>query len=207
MQNKLVETDELLKHLYDPDQIVQESLNRHRKKKKKQSMILRGIVILAVLHLLYLGIPMVLGVNHTVDFFGSARVMGIPYFEGTDLERPGKVVVVGKYDIDQMNVGDHVMVYGLLDTEYYWELEIQSYDNQSKTFIASYNGVTENNYEYDDIVGSFVREANFFGFISYVSSQWRSFLAITVIYTSAIVVYHILIVRELKVIERKTVDE
>ena len=203
MLQKLLTTDELLEKLTDPIADVSLSKHIHYQKKKWTFYTLWGIVILAVLHLVYLSLPLILGIHNTVNILGSARVIGIPYIEGVVTERPGEVIIMGQYQLDQITENDFVMVYGLVDTNYYWEVEIKTIDSTNQTFTASYDGVYEETYSYDDIYGVFERDANSIGVFIYVSSQWRGLLATFAVYASIIGVYYSIIYKEMKLVVKK----
>lgn len=198
----LLSTDELVKALNEPDD---DNVNHHQKdhqRKKRQYVIFWGIVAFAVLHLFYLALPLMLGIHQSVHLLGHARVVGIPYVEGVGIDRPGQVIYMGKYDIDEIAEEDFVMVYGLLDTNYHFEVEITSINTTNQTFTGSYDGAYEITFDFEDIDGIYVRDVNGFGVFLYVLSQWRGLLATAGIYASIILVYYMFVYKEMKVIKK-----
>lgn len=199
----LLTTDELLKELEDTSSETFITRQKKHQKKKIQWYIFWGIVIIAVLHLLLFSFPTIFGVHNTVQFFGQARVIGIAFVPGDVPERNGQVMVIHKYDVDQIAVGDKVVVYGLLSTTYFWEVEISDINQTAQTFEASYDGIYSVVYDFEDIDGVFVREANGVGVILLVSTRWTGLLSTAAVYGSLILVYYMMFIRELKVIKRE----
>ncbi len=207
MNHRLLTTEELLEQLEkttSPSYV--EDLKKHRKK-KKEFYIFWGIVIVAVLHLLLLSFPLIFGVKSTVQLIGQTRVIGIPYTPGNVSERIGHVVVIKKYDMDQMDIDDHVIVYGIQDTDLYWDVVITDFDDSSKTVSVSFDGVYSLDYTYDDIMGVYEKDANVFGIILFVASRLTGILSITALYASIAFVYYILVIREMKVIDKESSNE
>jgi hypothetical protein len=201
MIDRLLTTEELLDELERTSSSSYVNTSNQKKRKKKEYYILWGIVAIAVLHLLLFSLPVIIGVKNTVNLIGQTRVVGIPYVEGNVSQRRGKVIVLNRYDIDKINEGDFVVIYGLEDTQYHWEVEITFVDVKNKTIAASFNGLYSSNHHFDEIEGVYAKDANSFGVILYVSSQWKGLLAAAAVYLSVILIYYVFIIREMKVIE------
>ena len=203
MIDKLLTTEELLNELERTTSETYINTSKKKQRKKKEFYILWGIVAIAVLHLLLFSLPLMIGVKNTVNLVGQARVVGIPYVEGNIPQREGHVIVINKYDMDNMAVGDFVVIYGLENTNYHWEVEITDVDAENETIMASFNGLYSSSHDFDEIEGVYEKDANPFGVILYVSSQWRGLLATAAIYASIILIYYVFVIREMKVLEVK----
>ena len=203
----LLNTDELINAIEESKTDAFIVRKKHHHRKKREFYILWGIVIFAVLHLLLFSLPLMVGIHKTVDITGSARVIGIPYIEGNVAERPGQVIVLGRYDTDQISTGDHIIVYGLVNTTYYWEVEIVSIDQNNQTFNATYDGLFDATYSYDDIYGIYTRDANAVGIFLYVLSTWRGLIASFAVYASILIVYYSMVYKEMKVIVQRDGDD
>lgn len=204
---RLSTTDELLNDLEHPDQVMVVLKEKKHRNNNWKVILFWSIVILAVLHLLFLSLPLTIGVKNTTNLLGKTRVIVIPYLPGNVAERPGEVSVIGAFDVTQMAEDDRVIVYGLVDTNYYWEVNVTAVDLENETFTATYDGFSEQNYSFDDSYGTFVKTGNIIDTVLYVASLWRGLLATVVVYGSIIFVYHILVIKELKMVERVVVHE
>ena len=207
MIDKLLTTEELLNELERTTSETYVNTSKQKQRKKKEFYILWGIVAIAVLHLLLFSLPLMIGVKNTVSLVGQARVVGIPYVEENIPQREGQVIVLHRYDLTAIDEGDFVVIYGLEDTNYHWEVEITDVDTENETFMASFNGLYSSSHDFDEIEGVYAKDANAFGVILYVSSQWRGLLATAAIYASIILIYYVFIIREMKVLEVKKDEE
>jgi predicted nucleic acid-binding Zn ribbon protein len=207
MSDRLLTTDELLQEMRDMSDEAHVIVKSEQKKKRKKYYIFWGIVAIAVLHLLFLSIPLAIGVHHTVAIFGETRVLAIPYVAGTVPEREGHVIVLNRYDTEHIAVDDFVVIYGLLDTDYYWEVKITDFDQTAETASVTYDDFSSETISFDDIDGVYVKDANFLGVIMFVSSRVRGLFAAAAVYASLVFVYYILVIREMKIVKKEQVDE
>ncbi len=198
---KLLTTEELLKALEDTSSATHITKQKKQHKKKIQWVILWGIVAIAVLHLLFFSIPAILGVHRTVQMLGQTSVIGIPFVAGDVPAREGHVMVISRYNLDEIDYGDRVIVYGLIDTDYYWEVEISNFDMASRTAYVTYDGVYSVDVSFDEIDGVYERSANTFGTLLFVATRWTGLLAATAVYASVISIYYVIFIREIKVLK------
>ncbi len=203
MNQRLLTTDELLDQLKESLSDSYQTQLIHHKHKKIQYYIFWGIVAIAVLHLLLVSLPLMIGVKNTVNVIGQARVVGIPYVPGEVLEREGHTIVLNRYDVSNIAIDDHVVIYGILDTTYYWDVIITDFDVSQEIVSVSYDGLYSLDYSFNDIQGVYVRDANFMGIIMFVSSRITGLITTLVIYGSVITIYYVIVIKEIKVIEKR----
>ncbi len=204
-EKKLLSTDELLDDI-NASQTDSSVMINKQKKQHKYRYIFWSIVAIAVLHLVLIILPILLGTQYTIQITGSKRVLGIPFVEGSNVNRSGNIIVLHRYDLDNITVDDHVVVYGLQDTDYYWDVIITSFDRQTESIAVTYDGIYSLELTFDDIVGVYVKDANFFGALLYVFSGWRSVIGTSVLYGGIIYVFYILRLKDLRHMQEEDND-
>jgi copper chaperone CopZ len=85
----------------------------------------------------------------------------------------GSVVRIENIDPQTIEVGDHVLVYGLYENNYYWEVTVVDINFANQTVDATYDDVIRNTYTYDEIEGLISQEANLMGIFYYTASTPR----------------------------------
>lgn len=189
--NDFLTTDELLKLIEKSRSLPNErSKERHPIHFKRITYV--SIAVLAVLHLVYIAIPLVFQ-EQTKDIIGYQYVVAIQQNQTIDNELDGRVVKLEQIDDDALAVGDHVLVYGLYSTEYYWELVINSIDYSQEIIYASYDNIITNAYTRDQIEGRVGENANVIGIAYYTASSLSGFLYMTLFHLVVLsIIYYVL---------------
>jgi hypothetical protein len=175
--NEYLTTDQLLK-------LLKTSVaDNHEPKPKKtfklnKKFIYVSIAVLAVLHLVYMAIPLVFQ-EKTKDLLGFQYVVAIGQNQAIDTELVGKVYLMKKVDSQSLEVGTHVLVYGLFSSSVYWEVEITAINLDQQTVSATFDGVISNTYQFNDIKGLALRDANVIGIAYYTASTPNGFIYMT----------------------------
>ncbi|MCD4827411.1 MAG: hypothetical protein K8Q99_06530 [Acholeplasmataceae bacterium] len=165
------------------DEIVKEK----KKFKLNKKLIFWSIVVLAVLHLVFMGIPLVMQEN-------SSNLVGYQYGvvfkknQDTAGQLIGSVSVIDKINPEDIEVGDDILIFGLYDQgNYYWQLEVTEIDLNDQTLRATFDGNIKNLYTFDDVKGELGEDANLVGLFYYTASTPRGF--IIMIFFHALIVY------------------
>lgn len=185
--NELLSTEDLLLYLnHKSEQVVTKTSKKPIHKKKIKPIIFGSIVILAVLHLVFMALPMI-SKDFSKDVFGYRYVIAISKDQEIDEDLTGEVVRLKTIDKTSLNEGDRVLVFGLYGNSYYWEVEILNNDVNNQEVEATFDDVIRNRYTYDEIEGIYTDQANIIGIFYYTASTPRGF--ITMIILHALIVY------------------
>lgn len=173
-------------------------LENKEKLKKNKKLIFWSIVILAVLHLVFMALPLALKEN-------SSSIMGYEYGvvfkknQDATGQLVGNVTRVESIDPNQINPGDDVLVYGLYDVgDYYWQVEVVDIDENAQTLRATYDGVIKYTYTFDEIQGEIGDEANLIGMFYYTASTPRGFIIMIFFHALIIYVAHYFLIQNKK---------
>lgn len=187
--SELLSTDELLNLNRESDQIVTETSHKPINKEKIKRIIFGSIVVLAVLHLVFMALPMI-SKDFSKNIFGYRYVIAISKNQEIDEDLVGEVVRLKTIDKTTLNVGDHVLVYGLYGNNYYWEVEVLDNDLVNEEVEATFDDVIRNKYSYDEIEGIYTEEANIIGVFYYTASTPRGFITMIVLHALIIYILH-----------------
>ncbi|PKK99496.1 MAG: hypothetical protein CVV57_00120 [Tenericutes bacterium HGW-Tenericutes-2] len=154
-----------------------ESAGKTKKKKFKfnKKTIFWIITGLASLHILFITIPLVLP-NRGINLLGYANLIAIPNTQELDEELYQRVITVHPFDINDIEVGDKVIVYGRFSTEVYWVETIVDIRENLGEIDTSFDGFIRNTNQIENIDYKFVRESSFIGVIYFTSSNLRGYL-------------------------------
>ena len=86
------------------------------------------------------------------------------------------IVRIEKVQYSDLSVGDQVVVYGDFAVEVYWVETIVSLDAATNNIELTYDQVTTNTYNIDQVIGQYSNNAEFFGTIYYSSMFLRGYL-------------------------------
>lgn len=185
--NELLSTEDLLLYLnHKSEQVVTKKSKKPKHKKKTKQIIFGSIVILAVLHLVFMALPLI-SKDLSKEIFNYRYVIAISKDQEIDEDLTGEVVRIKTIDKTTLNSGDRVLVFGLYGNNYYWEVEILDNDITNQEVEATFDDVIRNRYSYDEIEGIYTDEANIIGIFYYTASTPRGF--ITMIILHALIVY------------------
>lgn len=182
--NRFLTTEELVSTL---NQVKDEVIIEKKKFKLNKKHVFWSIVILTVLHLVFMGLPLMLKDN-TTDVLGYQYVVAF----GRDQEIPnqlvGKVVRLNPVDPNEIEIGDSVLIYKVYDYgDYYWDLEVIDVDDNAKTIKATFDGNIKNTYTFDQVEGEIGKPTNIIGTFYYTASTTRGF--IIMIFFHAVIIY------------------
>jgi hypothetical protein len=140
--------------------------------KKTIFWIVTGI---AILHILFITIPLVLP-NRGINLLGYANIIAIPNTQELDEELYQRVVTIHTFKIDNAQIGDKVIVYGRFSTEVYWVETIVEIRLDLNEIDTSFDGFIRNTNQIEDINYIFIRESSLIGVIYFTSSNLRGYL-------------------------------
>jgi hypothetical protein len=173
--DKYLTTDDLILYLNKSDKIdviEKKTIKEKKKLKLNKKHIYVSIVILAVLHLVFTALPMVFKDSSNVLLGHQYEIVFSKDQESTQ-RLVGSVVRIENIDPQTIEVGDHVLVYGLYENNYYWEVTVVDINFANQTVDATYDDVIRNTYTYDEIEGLISQEANLMGIFYYTASTPR----------------------------------
>jgi len=157
-------------------------LEKRRRNLKILKVVYWAIAILAVIHIIYL-LTLLVGDNRGLNLFGQATVVAVPIdkeiiLTDTGFEANATVVVIRRFEPDDLKIGDLVVIYGKFGSDVFWVERVVSFDNQTQQLITTIDGVfaSDDVISYDQVRGYFVRVAGISGAINYVSSNFRGYL-------------------------------
>lgn len=172
-------TDELIRQLYKQrDSDIGEKRQPEKTKKKikfNKKTIFWIVTGIAILHILFITLPLVLP-NRGINLLGYANVIAIPNTQELDEELYQRVVTVHPFDINDIEVGDKVIVFGRFSTEVYWVETVVEIREDLGEMDTSFDGFIRNTVQIEDIELKFVRESSFIGVIYFTSSNLRGYL-------------------------------
>lgn len=85
------------------------------------------------------------------------------------------IVHIEKVNFSKLEIGDKIVISGDFQLDVYWVETIISIDDNTLEISATYDDITTNTFNSDDIVGTFTSEANFIGTIYYSASFTKGF--------------------------------
>ncbi len=180
----LFTTDELLVNL--KTNVVEINEKKRKKFKLNKKHIFGSIVFIAVLHLVFMALPMI-SKDFTRDLLGYQYVIAIPKDQEIDGDLTGNVIKLKDMNPSEVKVGDRILIYGLYSNDFYWEVEVLDHDNENQTIEATFDDIIRNRYTYDQIEGIYGAESNIVGVFYYTASTLRGFLMM--VFLHALIIY------------------
>ncbi len=175
--DKLLTTKELIQLI---SHTRMTALNNKPVAHKKQNSNLNAkaiywiIVGIVGLFLIYLSLPLFLSKETVVDLVGSQpTVIAKKGQTPPDLELT--LAVVSHYDFSDLKVGDYVIVYSV-ESDVYLEKEVTSIDMSNESFQASYVGETSDDYQENQLIGVYERDAGLWNMFLYATNSVRGIL-------------------------------
>ncbi len=132
-------------------------------------------LILALIHIFSISVPL-LSENRGINAYKTTTVLAVPMNQEIDVELVAKIIRIEKVDLDNLEIGQQIVLYGRYGTANYWIEEIVSIDDANRTAETTFDGVISNEISLDDIKGVYIGDASIFGIISYVSSNLRGYV-------------------------------
>jgi hypothetical protein len=90
------------------------------------------------------------------------------------------IVRIEETNFEELNVGEEVIVYGDFSLDVYWVETVVSVDAQKFEVASTYDQNSVTTFSKDEILGTYVRDANFMGTIYYSASFTRGFIFLTI---------------------------
>lgn len=167
-------------------------LPQNHKLQKVSKIIYWSIVILAVLHLLFLSLPLFLNTEQLINLKGEQTLLVMTKGQSSSFSR--SIVVVRKLDDNDLATGNYIILYNATD-DYYIEKQITSYSSGASTFYASYSNQIEDEYNVSDIVGVYKKDANFIQLLSYSSSTPLGYTSTAIVYVIVLSLSYIIFIK------------
>ena len=174
---------------HESQTIVVEDQKDHNNQKKLKKIIFGSIVIIAVLHLVFMELPMI-SKDFTKDVFGYSYVIAISKDQEIDEDLVGEVVRLKTIDKETLNSGDRVLVFGLYGNDYYWEVEVLNNDITRQEVEATFDDTIRNRYSYDEVEGIYTQQANIVGVFYYTASTPRGFITMLILHALIVYIVH-----------------
>ena len=198
----LLSTDELLlytnehKGSSDSNSINEQKENRVKFNKK---YLFGSIVFIAVLHLIFMALPMISS-NLAKNIFGYQYIIAITNDQALNDNLTGTVVKISDFNPNDIEIGKSVFIYGLYDRDIYWEVDVLENDSNQEQIEGTFDNIIRNTYTYDQIEGIYVNEANFIGIFYYTASTTRGFLTMMLFHGLMIyTVYYLMLNKKVKI--------
>ena len=90
------------------------------------------------------------------------------------------IVRIEEAVIDELVVGDKIVMYGDFQLDVYWVETVVAIDLVTSQVQTTYDQITINTLREDEIVGVYIEDANFFGTIYYSASFLEGFIFLTI---------------------------
>ena len=175
---------ELIKKL---KQKINNLKNLSRRQKRKYVKI--GFFIFGLLLFLNISIMTMYLIDKTYNYkiFNNAYTQAVYPGQSLDQSLKLRVVKYKKVALDDIEIGDEVIVDGDFNLDVYWVETVVSVDHITKTIKTSYDYEVASTYREDAVVGIYLNDANFFGTIYFASSFLKGFIFIAI--TQGILLY------------------
>ncbi|MDO9629765.1 MAG: hypothetical protein Q7I99_07665 [Acholeplasmataceae bacterium] len=195
-------TDELILQLKKQknsnigEKVQLEKTKRIRKKINKKT-IFKIVTGIAFLHILFITLPLVLP-NRAINVLGYANMIAIPNTQELDTELYQRVVTVHPFKLEDIEVGDKVIVYGRYSTSAYWVETVVEIREELGEIDTSFDGFIRYTVQIEDLDFTFVRESSFLGVIYFTSSNLRGYLVMLSTHVLILGLVHYFFINEKK---------
>ena len=156
------------------------------KNQKKKKYIFGGIVIIAVLHLVFMALPMI---SRPL----SKKILGYEYGvavlrnQEIDQNLDGVVIKIVEPDLKTLKPGDYILINNYYNDDYYWELKVIENHVDDQIIKASFDEFIRHTYTYDQIDGIYHSHASFIGIFYYTATTPRGF--IMMVFLHGLIIY------------------
>lgn len=176
---------------------------KQKKKLKINKRVLYWILFaIAITHLVYISIPMILP-NRGLNVVRYTNVIAVPIdqevvVDETGFEISATVVLIEKFDPDELEIGDLVVIFGKFGSNVYWVERVASFDLENQTLTTTLDGYTQSEdvNSFDEVEGFFVRRATIAGTLTYVSSNTRGYLVMLFSHALVLSILYYLYIRD-----------
>jgi hypothetical protein len=193
-------TEELLAQL--ASQKVASNLHIQKKVRKFNIKINKKTIFwifvgLAILHTMFIAFPLILP-NRGIGLLGTANVLAVPNNQELDEELSTRIVIVKRFKLDDLKVGDNILIYGRFGTDIYWVEEVVEIRESLNELQTTFDGFISNTTSIDDIDFVYIKDASFLGTIYYVSSNLRGFLVMASVQGLILSIIYVFYIKENK---------
>lgn len=193
-------TEELLAQL--ASQKVASNLHIQKKVRKFNIKINKKTIYwifvgLAILHTMFIAFPLILP-NRGIGLLGTANVLAVPNNQELDEELSTRIVIVKRFKLDDLKVGDNILIYGRFGTDIYWVEEVVEIRESLNELQTTFDGFISNTTSIDDIDFVYIKDASFLGTIYYVSSNLRGFLVMASVQGLILSIIYVFYIKENK---------
>ncbi|MDI6452905.1 hypothetical protein [Peloplasma aerotolerans] len=193
-------TEELLAQL--ASQKVTSDLHIQKKVRKFNIKINKKTIFwifvgLAILHTMFIAFPLILP-NRGIGLLGTANVLAVPNNQELDEELSTRIVIVKRLKLDDLKVGDNILIYGRFGTDIYWVEEVVEIRESLNELQTTFDGFISNTTSIDDIDFVYIKDASFLGTIYYVSSNLRGFLVMASVQGLILSIIYVFYIKENK---------
>ena len=168
-----------------------------RKIKLNKKTIFWIVTGISILHILFITIPLVLP-NRGINLLGYANIIAIPNTQELDEELYQRVVTVHPFNIETIEEGDKVIVFGRYSTDAYWVETVVEIREELGEIDTSFDGFIRYTMQIEDLDFEFVRESSFIGVIYYTSSNLRGYLVMLSTHVLILGLIHYFFINEKK---------
>jgi hypothetical protein len=193
-------TEELLAQL--ASQKVTSDLHIQKKVRKINIKINKKTIFwifvgLAILHTMFIAFPLILP-NRGIGLLGTANVLAVPNNQELDEELSTRIVIVKRFKLDDLKVGDNILIYGRFGTDIYWVEEVVEIRESLNELQTTFDGFISNTTSIDNIDFVYIKDASFLGTIYYVSSNLRGFLVMASVQGLILSIIYVFYIKENK---------
>jgi hypothetical protein len=193
-------TEELLAQL--ASQKVTSDLHIQKKVRKFNIKINKKTIFwifvgLAILHTMFIAFPLILP-NRGIGLLGTANVLAVPNNQELDEELSTRIVIVKRFKLDDLKVGDNILIYGRFGTDIYWVEEVVEIRESLNELQTTFDGFISNTTSIDNIDFVYIKDASFLGTIYYVSSNLRGFLVMASVQGLILSIIYVFYIKENK---------
>jgi len=108
--------------------------------------------------------------------------------------------IIQVVDFDEKNIttGDNVVIFGDYNIDEYWVEQVTNVDIENRELDVTYDQVSFNTVSFDDVIGTYEKEANIFGTILYTAKFTRGYILIIASHLIVVLFYYLSIVNPRK---------
>jgi len=108
------------------------------------------------------------------------------------------VIQIVNFNENKVTPGDNVVIFGDYNIDEYWVEEVTEMDFVNREITLTYDQLSTNTYSFDDVVGTFEKEANIIGTILYTAKFPTGYMWIVASHIFILVFYYLSVVNPKK---------
>ena len=118
--------------------------------------------------------------NYEYKIFNETYIEAVLPGQETDQTLSLGIIRIEELDIEDLKNGDQIVIKNDYGLDVYWVETVVSMNPNTNVIQATYNQKYFNDFDNDEVLGVYVREANFIGTIYYSSSFLEGFIFLTI---------------------------